>query len=448
MAKLPPSTLVQRLVLSVYQTLSWHGLEENPDNPLPALQRKIILLADQKFGLGLDKVQGFNDSHLLTEFTDDENLAGFGVFGFSILLVSPFIGLLQLYHFGKTKGFPKLLQSGLILIGLSALMLLFINTPWISTSLRYLIQFIPIVVASVICLDFVPSLLRNSLYVVISLVSLWIMYYCIVAESSRSSLFASAKNGRGPLQFHLDGRWLPQVDVLKSSVPPEGKIGYSGRLDSWAFVLPRELPSYQFVLLKPEDIQSALISGRVAAVLTELPDTHETQVLPLPGTMLSPKQSLYVMHPESVLSKNLAAYGMNLTPDGSSLTLSARAIEAFSHIHQVYPQGLDYLKIFLPASPLRIKQDNQMLRVEIPLVPPFPEDLITGVTCNSHEVPFLITDGMLTFELGPNNLVDGASVQLCIVKFKATTPVMLKSDRKFPDAVSFGAPWVISTVPM
>jgi hypothetical protein len=449
MGKFPPSTAAQRVVLLVHQTLSWHGIEKNPDNLLPALQRKVILLVDQQFGLGLDKVQGFNDSHLLTEFTADENLAGFGIFGFLILLASPFIGLLQLYQFVKTKNFVKLLQSGLILIGLSALMLLFIYTPaWTPASLRYNIHFIPILVASAICLDFFPGWLRNILYVLVSIFSLWVMYYCIVAESSRASLFAAAREGKRPLHFHLDGRWLPQIDVLRSSVPAGAKIGYSGRLDSWAFVLPRELPAYQFVLLKPEDIQSALMSGRVAAVLTELPDTYETQVLPLPGTMLSPKQSLFVLHPESVLKKNLAAYGMGLTPDGSSLTLSARAIEAFSHIHQVYPQGLDYLKIFLPVSPLRTNQNTERIRVEIPLVPPFPTDLITSVTCNSHEVEYLIKDGMLTFELGPNVLVDEASVQLVLVKFSATTPAMLEGDRKFLDAVSFGAPWVISTVPM
>jgi hypothetical protein len=189
------------------------------------------------------------------------------------------------------------------------------------------------------------------------------------------------------------------------------------------------------------------MSERVAAVLTELPDTLETQVLPLPGTMLSPKQTLYVMNPASVLSKNLAAYGLELSSDKSSLVISARAIEAFSHIHQDYPQGLDYLKIFLPVSPVRAARSDAGVRVEIPLVPPFPAELITGVTCNTHEVAYLIKDGVLTFELGPNVLVDEASVQLVLVKFSATTPSMLVSNRKFPDAISFGAPWVISTVP-
>jgi hypothetical protein len=189
------------------------------------------------------------------------------------------------------------------------------------------------------------------------------------------------------------------------------------------------------------------MSERVAAVLTELPDTLETQVLPLPGTMLSPKQSLYVMHPASVLSKNLTAYGLELSSDKSSLVMSARAIEAFSHIHQEYPQGLDYLKIFLPVSPVRTAHSNAGVRVEIPLVPPFPAGLITGVTCNTHEVPYVIKDGVLTFELGPDVLVDEASVQLVLVKFNATTPAVLESDRKFSNTISFGAPWVISTVP-
>jgi hypothetical protein len=86
--------------------------------------------------------------------------------------------------------------------------------------------------------------------------------------------------------------------------------------------------------------------------------------------------------------------------------------------------------------------------VEIRLGPSFPENLITGVTCNSHEVEYVISDGTLRFEIEPSVLNDKAAVQLCLVKFGTTTPTMLEGDRSFPNAISFGAPWIISKVSM
>jgi hypothetical protein len=272
------------------------------------------------------------------------------------------------------------------------------------------------------------------------------MIFCIRLESNRRSDLVSAGRGKGSLDALFDGRWLPQRDVIKASVPAGSAIGYSGKIDSWAFLLPRELPSFRYVLLKPEEITSALASGKVAAVITELPDMNETRVLPLPGALLSPKQSFYVSNPESILSNNLAAYGLELSAGGRSLVMSERAIETFSHIHLLYPENLEYLKIFLPVSPLRPNPD-EIIRVEIPLASPFPTELITGVRCNSHEVPFSIKEGILTFQLSPQVIQEGASVQVCIVQFKNQALCALESDRKSPNAIYFGAPWMVSKLP-
>jgi hypothetical protein len=458
MATLPASTLTQRLLLSVYQALSWHGIQKKPDELLPTLQRETIFLIDKWFGLGFDKVAGLaSDSHL-TEFTTNESLAAFGIFGFLILLGSPPIGIFWLYQFIRTKNFVKLLQSGLIFIGWSALMLLFINTPWIPTSIRYLILFIPLLVASVVCLDFVPGWLRNICYVLVSIFSLWVMYYCIVAESSRASLFAAARDGKRPLHFHLDGRWLPQIDVLKSAVPAGAQVGYAGRLDSWAFALPRELPIYKYALLQPGEIDSALKLRRVDAVISELYPAEFSKALPLPGTILLPKQRLHVRDPAMVLSQNLKAYGLTLQPEHNLLTLTAAGIEAFSNVNRVFPTRLeadprvgsnpsyqDKMVLLLPVSLLDIQSAD--IRVTLPLDASFPLDQISKITCNFQEVAFSTENNKLAFII-PNQAIEKSSaLQTCEIAFRGAVSVILKGgDNSFPNAICFDAPLTLSVV--
>ena len=437
---------VRNVVLAFYQALSWHGLQSEAEQFWPTLQRETIWALDQKVSLGIGKLSGFNDDNNLTDLSTDENRAGFGLLGFLILSVAPIIGLIQISRFVRLREYKILLSGGLVILGLSSLVLFCGNAPWGPTQVRYCVQFIPLLVPPAFGLCWGPRWLRAACHVGCALFALWVMIYCVTLETNRRSDLAAIAQGKGSLDSLFEGRWLPQRDVIRASVPTGSVIGYTGKIDSWAFLLPRELPSYRYVLLKPGEINSALMSGKVAAVITELPVTNVTQVLPVPGALLSPKPSLYVTNPALVLADNLAAYGLELNSEGNSLVMSARAIETFSHIHQLYPENLEYLKIFLPLSPLRTN-NNEVFQVEIPLVPPFPTDLITGVTCNSHDVSFLIKDGTLTFLLNPGVMIEGASVQVCIIQFKRQTLCMLESDRKTLNAVYFGEPWVISTAP-
>jgi len=458
MATLPTSTILQRVVLSVYQTLSWHGIQKRSDDLLPALRREAILFVDRKFGFGLEKVAGFQTDNYLTDFTTDENLAAFGLFGFLILLAAPFICILRLFQFVQTKQPIKLLQSGLSFLGLSALLLLFIYTPWIATSIRYLIQFIPVLIAPVICLDFRSIRFRNILYVLVSIFSLWIMYYCAIAESSRASLFVAARNGKGPLQLQFDGRWLPQIELLRNSVPAGATIGYSGRLDSWAFVLPREMPAFKFALLRPEEIESALQSGQVDAVVSELHPAEFSKALPLPGTILPPKQRFHVRYPEKVLLQNLEAYGLTLQLEHNLLTMTAKGIETFSNVNRLWPTKLetdprvgkdplyaDSMLLLLPVSVLNIQSGD--IRVTLPLDSSFPSDKISKITCNSRDVVFSTENDTLAFTIPNRAIQNSSALQTVQIAFKGAVSVILKGgDNSFPDTISFGTPWTISVV--
>jgi hypothetical protein len=447
---------LRNAVLSLYQALSWHGLQSNENQALPTLQRQVIWMVNGGLRLGLETMDSFKSDGCQTQLFTDENRAGYGVLGFLILLASPFVGAAALFQFLRGREFTAYLRCGLVVIGLSFFVVFNWKMFWAPTSARYLIEYLPILVPSAVCLVARPAWLRNTVYVLATGYGLWLLLYCIVLEPSRQSLVAAARAGKTPFHQHLAGSWLPQLEVLKTSVPPGAAIGYAGRLDSWAFVLPRELPDHKFLLLWPHEIVSALSSGRVAAVVTELFPTDFTRVLPLPGTLLRPKQALHVADPESALRKNLKAYGLTLDQEQQSLSLDSKAIASFTNIHDLWPMPLrygplagldpdhdDHLQFWIPAGML--PGGDSALEVDIPLDSAFPEGLISHITCNSQNVPFSITNHRLNFSIPANVRQSDALLQDCRVYFSGDVLAVVKSEEDFPqiNPLYFGSPWTV-----
>jgi len=445
LSRLPPELYspARNIVLSFYQALCWHGFQSKATEIGPTSQREIMWAIDRKTGLGLGQLSAFDNDNNLTDLFTDENRAGYGVLGFLILLAAPMVGAVNCVRFYAQRSYESLLKAGLIFLGLSSLILFCINAPWGPTHARYLVHFIPLLVPPAICAVWGPSWLRNVAYAVFASIALWILFYCTILEPSRQERIALARTGQDSLDQHFEGRWVPQVAVLQSAATPGKSIGYSGRIDSWAFVLQRELPAFRYVLLRPEEIIPAMKSGRVEAVITELSDNESSASLPLPGTIFPPKQTLYLPRPAEVLSKNLASYGLTLSENGATLSLDAASIETFTSLHRLWPEQLPYLNILLPTSPL-LDQDGEM-EVTIPLVPPFPKDEIAKVICNLQELPFSFDGNNLKFRIGTGLFHPGAAVQDCKIVFKSKLSIMIQSDRQFDNAVYVGTPWTVST---
>jgi len=458
LSKLPPELYspARNIVLSFYQALCWHGFQSKATEIGPTAQREIIWAIDRTTGLGLGELSAFDNDNNLTDLFTDENRAGYGILGFLILLVAPMVGTVNCVRFYAKRSYETLLTASLIFLGLSALILFCINAPWGPTHARYLVQFIPLLVPPAICAVCGPMWLRNLSYVVFALIGLWILFYCMILEPSRQERILLVQNGKGSLQQHFDGKWVPQVNVLKAVVPSNDAIGYSGRIDSWAFVLPRELPQHRFVLLRPQEIESALNSGRVSAVVAELFSTDFTKVLPLPGTILHPKKALHVQDPKAVLLQNLKAYGLALNAERTSLVLNSEAIATFSNIHQLWPTPLpygplagrdpdqeDHLQLWLPANLLQ--SPNVALEVRIPLDSTFPDGLISHIICNSQTVSFSVNDNYLVFQIPRNYLQDTLILQDCRIFFTRHVFALVKSIENFPEInpVTFGTPWTI-----
>jgi len=446
----------RNVVLDLYQALSWHGLQSNETQPLPTLQREVIWAVNDQLNLGLDTMDSFKSNACQTQLFTDENRAGYGVMGFLILLISPFVGVAAFVQFLRRRDFIIWLCCVLIFIGLSSLAMFSAKMYWGPTSVRYLIQFIPIMVPTAICLIARPSWLKKVCYILVAAYVLWVMLYCVTLEPSRRALVAAAREGKTPFHTHLAGQLLPQLEVLKAAVPRGSAIGYAGRLDSWTFVLPRELPEYQFVLLWPQEIESALDSGRVAAVITELFPTDFTKALPLPGTILRPKQALHVRETDTALRQNLKSYGLTLDSEQKTLSLTSDAIAAFSNIHALWPMALrydplagldpdheDHLQFWIPAKLLR--HQNEDLEVNIPLDSTFPEGLISSIICNAQPVPFSVNNNRLIFRIPNGLLKDASSLQDCRIFFIRDVFALVKSGENFPEInpVVFGAPWTV-----
>ncbi|MFZ4681259.1 MAG: ArnT family glycosyltransferase [Terrimicrobiaceae bacterium] len=447
---------LRTFVLSFYQSLSWHGLQSFPTERWPTLQREAIWKIDRMLKLGVGTLSSFRDDDNLTRIYTDENRAGFGVLGFFIMSAAPLVGLLWLVQFIRHREYRALLGGGLILIGFSTLVIFCINAPWGPTHIRYFVQFIPILVPPLACLIGGSGWIRYTVAIACAIFALWVMFFCIKLEPERKSLSAAVKEGKTPFDLHLGGRWVPQREVIRQAVPTGESIGYVGRVDSWAFVLPRELPEYNFVLLRSEAIDSALQSGRVAAVVTELFPTDLANALPLPGTILHPKQALHVADPGAALRRNLKAYGLTLDSDQRLLSLDSKAIAAFSNIHDLWPAPLrdnplaglepdydNHLQFWIPAGLL--SGGNSALEVEIPLDSSFPEGIVSHITCNSKPVPFSINHQRLVVQI-PEELRHGAPFLLdCRIFFTRDVAALVKGDEDFPaiNPVYFGKPWTI-----
>ncbi len=450
LAKLPPEVYspLPNIVLSAYQTLSWHGLQSKPSEIGPVIQRKIIWAIDRKINLGLDKLAKFNNDSNLTELFTDENRAGYGILGFLILLSAPIVGIISLRRFFRTRNFENLLLVSLVILGLSSLILFCFNAPWGPTRARYLIQFIPLLVPPVICAFCTPAWARAIFCTFCSLLALWVMLFCIALEPSRKAHFLAAKNTRSPLQLYLGGRWMSQVDILKSAVTPGKSIGYSGRLDSWAFVLPRELPGYSYILLRPDEIKSSLASGRVDAAIVESAAVDASAALPLPGTILQPKQSIYVRNPNAILLKNLEDYGISVQPGRDLMTLNAKAIETFSTVHQLWPTSVDSRDCILFFLPRGLLSDVYTdIQVIIPLDKSFLPGMISKITCNSQKILFLQKNDKLEFVIPKEVICDSFALQVCKIYFNKNVSLMLKGDNDFPNVMCFEVPWTISLIP-
>jgi hypothetical protein len=273
-------------------------------------------------------------------------------------------------------------------------------------------------------------------------------------EASRKELQALAQNGKGPFQTHLDGRWLPQLDLLRSEKLTAATIGYAGRLDSWTFALPREFPLNKYILLRPEEIEPALQAGKVSAVISELYPVPIPDSIPLPGTIAPPKQMIHVRDPSEFLTRNLLYYGVTLGQDKNSITLGAEAVESFSNINQLWPTKLesdprtafdpayaDSLLILLPISILSPRSTD--IRVDIPLVRSFPSDQVSRVTCNAKDVAFAAGKESLVFWLSRDVLENDKALQSCRIHFKSSISVILDGDSNFPDVGYFGLPWTV-----
>jgi len=429
------------IALSIYQTLSWHGLQFRATDPLPTVQRHVGLWFDRFFGLGLAARPGISEGGYLTQPFRDENRAGYGLIGLVALLAAPFVAGLSGFRFCRRRRYEDLARLGLAITALSAFAAFCSTAPWGQTQARYLITFIPLMVAVLFATGSrSPRVVKLELAAAI--LAVWVAVFCVFLEPDRRYYAQQGAMGLKPIDLFLEGRWVHQIKFLRKVVPKGATIGVSTRIDSWAFAIPRELPDYRFVFLASADIGAALTSGRVQAVISELSPPPFPEALPLPGSILPPKQALHVRSLNSVLADSFSSFGLELGREAGALVMNALAVETFSFLNVSWPVAAKAIQFWLPDG--LVRGPDKGISATIPFFANDTGVAVDHVSCNGERVPHQVQDGILEFSISPGTVRRDVAMQSCAVYLTESVPVELGEVAKSDASVFIGLPWQIN----
>jgi hypothetical protein len=415
--------LESNLARYLYQSLDWPGFATGPDDVLPSIQWSVAKILSDRLGLEIDGPQAFALVKRSRGMTN-EDLAGFGLVGFAVLVCSPFLVVCYIYRWVWGREADVLFLAALITIAWTWFLLFSTTNPWTPYKTRYFLIFMPLLTAGVL-----PSLWPESRrgtwrIALVGCVSLW---------TAGHVALSGGRFGEEPNQLdrRLDritvqsqfGPFIPEIaGVLQEKFGPGAKIGVHADLNSLLFPLFRSLPQMSFRPAAVADIPRRLSGGELQAALTGalLPRGSFSS-----GESALPRVFLHTPDPYSFWRDHEGLYGfrVNWLPDGPVLTFDdvKRQVERIN-------VPVDLFRLFDGGMLLMIPMETSTLA----------SSRLTG-SCNGTEVPVRILRSGLSME-APDSCIqaDNPFVRFHIVADGLRLPTLDASPWAIPLVVTRG----------